>query len=119
MRTPRDEVERAVTPVLTRAEAEDAHTAAERLIYAVRGDGLGVAGLERTRAALAQGQVDELLLDPAAPMDETIRNDLVRMATLTGATVEVVAGHADLLRLGGVGALLRYRSTDRVQVVAG
>ncbi len=56
---------------------------------------------------------------PAAPIDETTRNDLVRLATLTGATVEVVEGHADLLRLGGVGALLRYRLTARDQVVAG
>ncbi len=119
IRTPRDELLRDVAPVLAQAEADDAHSAAERLIGAVRADGLGVVGLERTQAALAQGQVDELLLDPAAPMDEITRNELVRMATLTGATVEVVEGHTDLLRLGGVGALLRYRVTDRDQVAVG
>ncbi|MGE0538813.1 MAG: Vms1/Ankzf1 family peptidyl-tRNA hydrolase [Dehalococcoidia bacterium] len=118
IRTPPDEVERDVAPVLAQAEADDAHTAADRLIDAVRGDGLGVVGLERTRAALMQGQVDVLLLDPAAPIDECIRNDLVRMTTVTDATIEVVDGHADLRHLGGVGAFLRYRSTDRDQVVA-
>ena len=119
IRTSRHELQRAVAPVLAQAEADDAHSAAERLIDAVRADGLGVAGLERTQAALAQGQVDELLIDPSAEIDESTRNELVRMATLTGATVEVLEGHDDLLRLGGVGALLRYRLTDRDQVATG
>jgi hypothetical protein len=42
-------------------------------------------------------------------LDESTRGELVRLAQLTGATVEVVEGHDDLQRLGGVGALLRYR----------
>jgi hypothetical protein len=49
------------------------------------------------------------LLDPAAELDEATRGELVRLAQLTSATVEVVEGHDGLQRLGGVGALLRYR----------
>jgi stalled ribosome rescue protein Dom34 len=53
--------------------------------------------------------VDELVLDPAAEPDDATRGDLVRLAQVTGATVEVVERHEQLQRLGGVGALLRYR----------
>jgi hypothetical protein len=109
IRAPRDEVAEEVQQVLTEADAEDARMTADRLIDAVRAGGLGVAGLDETRAALEHGQVDELVLDPAAEMDEATRGELVRLAQLTGATVEVVEGHDRLQRLGGVGALLRYR----------
>ncbi|HEX5504950.1 MAG TPA: hypothetical protein VFW96_20190 [Thermomicrobiales bacterium] len=109
IRAPRDEVAEEVQQVLAAADAEDARTAADRLVGAVRAGGLGVAGLDETRTALEHGQVDELLLDPSTALDEATRGELVRLATLTGATVEVVEGHDDLRRLGGVGALLRYR----------
>jgi stalled ribosome rescue protein Dom34 len=77
-------------------------------VGAVRAGGLGVAGLDETRTALEHGQVDELVLDPAQ-LDAAARGELVRMAQVTSATVEVVQGHDGLQRLGGVGALLRYR----------
>ncbi len=109
IRASRNEVKDAIQPVLAQAEGDDARAAADRLISAVRGDGLGVVGLERTRQALEYGQVDELLLDPQAELDEEVRNDLVRLATVTSSRVEVVENHAPLSRLGGVGALLRYR----------
>jgi peptide subunit release factor 1 (eRF1) len=109
IRAPRDEVAEEVQQVLAEADAMDAHMAADRLVGAVRAGGLGVAGLDETRTALEHGQVDELLVDPATEFDETTRGELVRLASLTGATVEVVEGHDDLRRLGGVGALLRYR----------
>lgn len=75
----------------------------------MRAGGLGVAGLEATRAALEHGKADEFLLDPADGPDEATREELVRLASLTGAMVEVVEGHGGLRSLGGVGALLRYR----------
>ena len=109
IRAPRDAVAEKVWPVLVEAEAEQSRSAADRLVGAVRAGGLGVAGLEATRAALEHGQVDELLLDPAEGPDEATRADLVRLASLTSATVQVVEGHDGLQRLGGVGALLRYR----------
>jgi peptide chain release factor subunit 1 len=109
IRTPLDTVAEEVQQVLAQAEAEDGQLAADRLVGAVRAGGLGVAGLDETRTALEYGQVDELLLDPVEGPDEATRAELVRQAELTSATVQVVEGHADLQRLGGVGALLRYR----------
>jgi peptide chain release factor subunit 1 len=109
IRAPRDAVAEKVWPVLVEAEAEQSRSAGDRLVGAVRAGGLGVAGLEATRTALEHGQVDELLLDPAEGPDETTRAELVRLASLTGATVQVVEGHDGLQRLDGVGALLRYR----------
>jgi hypothetical protein len=108
IRTPLDAVAEEVRQVLAAADAEDAETTADQLVGAVRAGGLGVAGLDETRTALEHGQVDELVLDPAQ-LDAAARGELVRMAQVTSATVEVVQGHDGLQRLGGVGALLRYR----------
>jgi stalled ribosome rescue protein Dom34 len=108
IRTPLDAVAEEVRQVLAAADAENAETIADQLVGAVRAGGLGVAGLDETRTALEHGQVDELVLDPAQ-LDAAARGELVRMAQVTSATVEVVQGHDGLQRLGGVGALLRYR----------
>jgi peptide chain release factor subunit 1 len=109
IRTPLDEVAEEVRQVLAEAEVEQSRSVADSLVGAVRAGGLGVAGLEATRTALEHGQVDELLLDPVEGPDEATRAELVRLAKLTSATVQVVEGHEGLQRLGGVGALLRYR----------
>jgi hypothetical protein len=108
IRTPLDAVAEEVRQVLAAADAENAETIADQLVGAVRAGGLGFAGLDETRTALEHGQVDELVLDPAQ-LDAAARGELVRMAQVTSATVEVVQGHDGLQRLGGVGALLRYR----------
>jgi len=109
VRAPRDAVAREIEPILAQAEAEEGLSLADQLVTAVRSGGLGVDGLERTRAALEHGQVDVLLLDADAPLGDTDRNELIRLAAGTGADVEVVQGHAVLRELGGVGALLRYQ----------
>lgn len=109
IRAPRDELAVEIEPVLARAEADDAHSTADRLIQAVQADGLGVVGLDATRRALDFGQADVLVVDPAAEIDEGLRNELIRQAAATGADVEMVDGHARLAEVGGVGALLRYR----------
>jgi peptide chain release factor subunit 1 len=109
IRTPQDEVDAAVAPLLAQAEADDACSDGDRLVQAVQAGGLAVAGLPETRQALEYGQVDTLVLDPAAPIDEETRSSLIRQATMTGAEVEMVAEHPVVAELGGVGALLRYR----------
>lgn len=109
IKTPPDEVSLEIEPILARVEAEDARSAAELLVEAVRGDGLGVAGLESTCRALEYGQVDQLLLDPTANLDEEVRAELVRLATSTGAGIQVVEDHSSFRQMGGIGALLRYR----------
>lgn len=109
IRTGRDEVMEEIAPILAAVEADSSSSVADQLVGAIRSNGLGVARYAETRAALERGQVDVLLLDPQAPVDEEQRAELVRMATSTGARVEVVEDHEGLQLLGGVGGLLRYR----------
>jgi peptide chain release factor subunit 1 len=110
IRASRDELEQTVASILAQAESEAALGTADRLVGAVRADGLGVAGLERTRRALEYGQADVLVLADKAELRADARDELIRRAAQTGAEIEVVEGHEALERLGGVGALLRYRA---------
>jgi len=124
-------------PLLERMEAEDGVSVADRVVELVRADGLGVTGVRPTRRALEAGAVDTLVLlglpgSPPGPaggqdgrelsqrgdvedegddqeLDLDVRNELVRLAALTSADVEVVDEHPALEHAGGVGALLRYR----------
>ncbi len=109
IRTPRHEVGEEVRPVLEQIEEDESHAVAERLIEAVREQGLGVIGPRETQDALTHGQADTLVLASDADLDEQERNALVRQATLSGARVEMVQGHDALREAGGIGALLRYR----------
>lgn len=113
IRVPGTEVERTVAPILAQAEAEDSSSLADQLINAVEADMLGVIGVEQTRAALEQAQVDVLLLTEEAEVDAEMRNKLIRLAMTTGADVEVVERHDTFQHLGGMGALLRYRHDVR------
>jgi peptide chain release factor subunit 1 len=119
IRAPRDAVRDQVEELLARAEAGDARVLADQLVGEVRSGGLGVAGPERTRAALEYGQADLLLLAPDAELDEATRDEYIRLAARSGAGVEVVADHATFEQLGGVGALLRYRLPPAEPMPAG
>ena len=110
IRTPSHEVLREIAPILAQVEEEESHVRADRLVDAVREQGLGVIGLQETRNALEHGQGEVLVLAEEAPLDEQERSDLVRLATLSAAEVDLVKGHETLQQMGGVGALLRYRS---------
>jgi peptide subunit release factor 1 (eRF1) len=108
----------------------------EHLIGEYRRDGLAVAGVPQTLAALSNGQVEELLIASAAdalqfdngevakvlslygtPADalsqldqRTVADELVRRATqLSSARVTFIEDASTLKNVGGVGALLRYR----------
>jgi peptide chain release factor subunit 1 len=110
IRTPRHEALSEIAPILTQMEEEEeSHARADRLVEAVREQGLGVIGLQETRDALEHGEGEVLVLAEEAPLDEQERNDLVRLVTLSGAEVDMVKGHETLQQMGGVGALLRYR----------
>jgi peptide chain release factor subunit 1 len=109
IRASRDEVREEVWPILAALEQADGQDAADRAIGGARSGGLGVAGLDDTMKALEFGQVDELVLDETAPIDENLRAELVRQAVLTDAGVEIVPGHDGLRRFDGVGATLRFR----------
>jgi peptide chain release factor subunit 1 len=110
IRAGRDEVAEAVEPLLRELEAEAARSLVERLVGEVRRGGLGVAGVKRTSRALRLGQVDILIIDGTARISARTRSELVRRAAATGASTEVVDRNEALLRLGGVGALLRFRA---------
>ena len=108
----------------------------ERLLNEYRADDLGVGGVPETLAALSNGQVEELLIAAQAEsiqFDEeevrkvleiyqtderlpeqldqrTVADELVRRANvLSAATVTFIEDSTRLERMGGVGALLRYR----------
>jgi peptide subunit release factor 1 (eRF1) len=108
----------------------------DHLIGEYRRDGLAVAGVPQTLAALSNGQVEELLIassadvlqferaevekvlglyggpgEASATLDErTVADELVRRATqLSSARVTFIEDAGVLKNVGGVGALLRYR----------
>lgn len=109
MRAGEREIHEEVAPLLSALEEAASQAVAERAIAGHRAGDLGVVGIDATMAALEAGQVDELVIDEAAGMDDELREALVRQASLTHARVEVVRDHAPLRRHEGVGATLRYR----------
>ncbi len=109
IRTPRHDVMRESEPILAQVEEEESHARSDRLVEAVREQGLGVFGLQETWDALEHGQAEVLLLAEEAPIEEQERNALVRLALLSEAELETVQGHEILNQMGGIGALLRYR----------
>ena len=109
MRSTAQDVHDEAAPVLAALEEADGMAVADRAIAGRRAGDLGVAGINDTMGALDAGQVDELVIDETAPIDEDIRGELVRQAALTNARVEIVRDHEDLRRYEGVAATLRYR----------
>jgi peptide chain release factor subunit 1 len=112
----REVLERTLA-VMQQADARDDADKVARALDAERAGGLGAAGLEETRAALANGQVHELLLtaDPGAiaavdgHTGQEIAETLVVMARQTRALVSFIEDPALLAPVGGVAARLRYR----------
>lgn len=109
MRATLEDVRVEVAPILSALEEAEGQDVADRAVAGHGAGDLGVTGVEATMAALDAGQVDELVIDETAPIDEEFRAELIRQASLTDARVEVVRGHQALLRFEGVGATLRYR----------
>lgn len=132
--TPEHEV---LEETLRAMAAEDAREDADRVRRALEGyraDGLGVAGLAHTLAALVRGQVGELLVsadletryaEPVArdsslippelasqlPEEATmvdLADELVSRARSTGATVSFIENTSLLAEVDGVAALLRF-----------
>ncbi len=103
-----NEIQHAILPILDQVHREEAQAVADRVIDAVRAHGLGVAGIEATRAQLQHGSVETLVLTDSLT-DGEVRNALTRQAIATDATVESIVHHDALDHVEGVGALLRYR----------
>jgi peptide chain release factor subunit 1 len=109
MRSPTDEVRRELLPVIAALDEADSLDVADRAIAAHRAGSLGVMGIDATNAALEAGQVDQLVIDESAGIEEQLLAELIRHASLTDASVEFVRDHAGLAQYGGVGATLRFR----------
>jgi hypothetical protein len=109
-KTPRLEIKEAVQGILAEIEKDNAKSQIEKLIGAVRENSLGVAGINLTKKALENGQVETLLLDPQSEtLDHDTRNELIRLAETTGAKVEMIEDNEKFAAMQGVGGLLRYK----------
>ncbi|HEY7170481.1 MAG TPA: Vms1/Ankzf1 family peptidyl-tRNA hydrolase [Vicinamibacterales bacterium] len=126
IRAPEHEVLEATRAAMQEKDAQTDRERVDALIGAYRGNGLAVAGIEDTRAALELGQVDELLVTgaPAAievhakaatttagerSPGEQAADELIAKARQTAATVRIVQDAALLSAVGGVGAFLRFK----------
>jgi len=130
-----------LTATLAKLQEQEARTAAEkvdRLMQQYRARGLAVVGSQETLEALANGQVEELLISGALeethpepeeveailapeipdseggteseePRQASVPDLLVTKAKQTGATVTFIEDGALLESIGGVGAFLRWR----------
>jgi stalled ribosome rescue protein Dom34 len=106
----RDRVEDVVAETLSsfvEQEERESLALADELLRAVRTGGLAVTGSEEVLTALRKAQVDALVV--SAAYEEADREEMVWLAERSGCQVEVVNTSEALDRLGGVGALLRYR----------
>jgi len=124
---------------LLEQEAKTAAEKVERLMQHYRARGLAVVGPQETLEALANGQVEELLISGALeeshpqpeavqailapeipdaeggtkseePRQASLPDLLVTKAKQTGATVTFIEDAALLESIGGVGAFLRWRA---------
>ena len=134
--TPEYEIVQAALVALREQDAKDDEEKVGRLLDAFRSGGLAVVGVPDTLAALANGQVDELvlsatvenfqaeeagdaLLKARAPEGESnsnppspavlVADELVTRARQSSAHITFIENAALLAEVGGVGARLRYR----------
>jgi peptide subunit release factor 1 (eRF1) len=134
-----NDVLRATLEKLQEQEAKTAAEKVDRLMQQYRAHGLAIVGLEETLEALANGQVDELLIsgkleeshpeteqvtailapeipdsdggtNSDEPRQASVPDLLVTKAKQTGATVTFIEDPALLEPIGGVGAFLRWRT---------
>jgi peptide chain release factor subunit 1 len=116
--TPDAEVLRQSLDAIRGQDARDDAERVRRMFDAYRSGGLGVVGVEATRAALEQGQVHELLLSASPPPGAAdgwaaIADEMVTKARQTSASVSMIEDPALLAEAGGVGGFLRYRIARR------
>lgn len=136
MTTPEHEILHATLEAMREQDAKDDSAKVERLLDEYHAGGLAVVGVHDTLAALANAQVDELILCASiqeihddedmvgAPLAPNVSvgssasgdthplltaNQLVTRAQQTGARIRFIEDATLLGGVGGVGATLRYR----------
>jgi ribosomal protein L30E len=103
-----------LSPILTESinmfiamENVESHSRVFELESAVFSNGLGVCGYEQSLEALTIGNASMLIMDQNL-LEHEMREELVRHASKLGIPIETVNRNETMIRLGGVGCLLRY-----------
>ncbi|MCG8607039.1 hypothetical protein MJD09_18905, partial [bacterium] len=102
-----DVVAATIASFIEREQAEALQTV-ESLQREIDTNGLAVIGQEEILKALEWGQGDILILSKDYE-PEDVREEMVRLAELSGCTVEIVEHSDPLMMMGGAGCLLRYK----------
>ncbi len=98
-----------IRPILEERERNHEKDLLDKLVTELKRGGLAINGLEPTKKALIQGQVDAILLSEG--LDAKTKEDLTTNAETTGAYIEFIPKENDVLKnLGNVGAILRYKT---------
>jgi peptide chain release factor subunit 1 len=109
--TPERQVLEATLAAMRRQDAKDDSEKVEHLLGDYRSGGLAVVGVPDVLAALAKGQVEEVLLSASSTGEsETTSENILAQARQTGARFRLIEDATLLAGVGGVGASLRYRS---------
>lgn len=93
------------------AENMESHGRVDELESAVFSNGLGVCGYEQSLEALESGTASMLIVDQKL-LETELREQLVRVAIQSGIPIETVNRNETMVRLGGVGCLLRYLPSE-------
>jgi peptide subunit release factor 1 (eRF1) len=108
-----DEIGKVVEATLSafmEKQERSAHILVETLRREAHIGGLAVLGAEASLRAMAGGAADILVLARALP-DTRSREQLVRTAQRHDVQIHLVTHSDELMDMGGVGCLLRYRQT--------
>lgn len=98
-----------IRPILEETERNHEKDLLGKLVAELKRGGLAINGLEPTKKALIQGQVDAILLSEG--LDAKTKEELTTNAETTGAYIEFIPKENDVLKnLGNVGAILRYKT---------
>ena len=111
IRATESEVRAATRAAVRRHDRDRDRTLVEDVVGASLAGGRAVVGVENTRKALRDGQVDTLLIAAApeqVPGRETTADELIASARQTAAGVRFIEDPALLQPVGGVAARLRF-----------
>ncbi len=94
-------------------EKVESFNAVLQLQETLKRGGLAVAGPEQSLKALENGQVDLLVISQELE-DISLREELTRLATLSGCQIETVSKNPFLDELDGVGCFIRYLLPEQI-----
>ena len=92
-------------------EEQESLAIVEQLVREIRTDGLAVVGAEATLAALQFGVGDVLVISQSFDPEHRVKGTMVSLAELHRCHIETVRESQALDQFGGVGCLLRYRTS--------